>query len=108
MLNEAMNTGINDPLHSVADALDAAANAARGGIDDVRAKVSDSLPAVASSLSDITYKTCYAISYGLVFPAAVVVRAIPKENAAVHGLIDGAHAAIDLVNEIRARRSVSG
>ena len=108
MLNEAMDTAINDPLHSVADALGAAANTARGGMEDVRAKVSDSLPAIASSLSEITYKTCYAISYGLCFPAALIARAIPKENAAVHGLIDGAHAAMDLVNEIRAKKSVSG
>ena len=108
MLNEAMDTAIHDPLHSVADALDAAANAARGGMEDVRAKVSDSLPAIASSLSEITYKTCYAISYGLVFPTMLVARAIPKENAVVHGLVDRAHAAIDLVNEMRAKKSVSG
>jgi hypothetical protein len=39
----------------------------------------------------------------MVFPAVLVGRAIPKENAAVHGLIDGAHAAIDMVNEMRAK-----
>ena len=69
--------------------------------------MSDALPALSSFLSDITYKTCYAISYGLVFPTVLVARAIPKENAAVHGLIDGAHAAIDLVDEMRAK-SLSG
>ena len=97
MLNEAMDTAINDPLHSVADALDAAANAARGGMEDVRAKVFDSMPAIASSLSGLTYKTCYAVSYGIVFPTILVVRAIPKENAVVQGVIDGARAAIERV-----------
>ncbi|MGZ3396333.1 MAG: hypothetical protein ACXVB2_19585, partial [Isosphaeraceae bacterium] len=42
-------------------------------------------------------------SYGIVFPTALVARAIPKENAAVHGLIDGARAAIDMVNDMRAK-----
>jgi hypothetical protein len=43
------------------------------------------------------------ISYAVIFPTALVVRAIPKENAAVQGLSDGARAAMDLVNEMRAK-----
>jgi hypothetical protein len=35
MLNEAIDSAINDALHSVADAVDAAARAAKGGLDDV-------------------------------------------------------------------------
>ncbi len=60
-------------------------------------------PAPGGPLSVITYTTCYAISYGLFFPIVLVARAIPKENDAVRGVIDGARAAIDLVYEIRAR-----
>lgn len=107
MLNEAIDTAINDPLHSVAAALDTAARAARGGMEDASATVSGALPDLTSSLSGLAYKTCYAISYGIVFPTIFVVRAIPKENAVVHGLIDGARAATDVVNEMRAK-SVSG
>ena len=43
----------------------------------------------------------------MVFPAVLVARAIPKENAAVHGFVDGARAAIDMVKEMQAR-SLSG
>ena len=107
MLNESVDIAINDPLHSVANALDAAAQAATGGMEDVRTTMSGALPALTGSLSGLTYKTCYAISYGIVFPTILVIRAIPKENTVVHGLIDGAHAATDLVNGMRAK-SVSG
>ena len=89
MLNESVGMAINDPLHSVANALDAAARSATGGMEDVRATVSGALPALTSSLSGLTYKTCYAISYGIVLPTILVVLVIPKENAVVHGLIDG-------------------
>ncbi len=107
MSNEAVITVSNDPLKSVADALDAAVQAAKGGVENGRAIASGALPALSSFLSGLTYKTCYAVSFGMVFPAVLVGRAIPKENAAVHGLIDGARAAIDLVNEMRAK-SLSG
>ena len=107
MLNEAVDTTINDPLNSVANALDAAVQSAKGGMEDVKATVSGALPSITSSLSGLTYKSCYAISYGIVFPTILVIRAIPKENAVVHGFIDGARAATDLLNGMRAK-SVSG
>ncbi|MGA8348688.1 MAG: hypothetical protein WB773_12950 [Isosphaeraceae bacterium] len=103
MSNEAVITVSNDPLRSVADALDAAVQGAKGGVEDLRVTASGALPALKSFFTGVTYKTCYAISYGMVFPTVLVARAIPKENAAVHGLIDGARAAIDMVNEMRAK-----
>jgi len=86
MSNEAVITVSNDPLKSVADALDAAVQRAKGGAEDLRVTASGSLPALSSFLSWLTYKACYAISYGMVFPTVLVARAIPQENAAVHGL----------------------
>jgi hypothetical protein len=103
MSNEAVNPVSDDPLKAVADALDAAVKTAKGGVQDVTASASSALPALSGFLSDITYKTSYAVSYGIVFPTILVVRAIPKENAAVHGLIDGARAAIDTVNGMKAK-----
>jgi hypothetical protein len=103
MSNEAVNAVGHDPLKSVADALDAAVKAAKDGVEDASASASNALPAVGNFLSALTYKTCYAVSYGIVFPTVLVVRAIPKENAAVHGLIDGARAALDVVDEMRSK-----
>jgi hypothetical protein len=107
MSNETVNAVTNDPLKSVADALDAAVQSAKEGASDLSTTVSGALPALGSFLSGLTYKTCYAVSYGLVFPTVIVVRAIPKENAIVHGFVDGARAAIDLVDEMQAK-SASG
>ena len=98
MLNEAMDTAINDPLHSVADALDAAVERGAGRNGGRKGEgIRLHCRLIASSLSGLTYKTCYAVSYGIVFPTILVVRAIPKENAVVQGVIDGARAAIELV-----------
>jgi hypothetical protein len=103
MSEEVLNAQSSDPLKSVADALDAAVQAAKGGVGEVAATASNAMPQVGGLLSGLTYKTCYAVSYGVVFPAVLLARAIPKENAAVHGFIDGARAAMDLVDEMRGR-----
>ena len=107
MLNEAVVTMINDPSNAADEALDTAVQAAKGEVEDVRATVSGAIPPLGGSVSDITYKTCYPISHGLFFPTVLVARVIPRENAAVHGFIDGVRATIDLADRMRAR-SVSG
>jgi len=103
MSDEVASSTQTDPLKSVADALDAAVQAAKGGIDEARTTASQALPAVGGFLSSVTYKACYAVSYGVVFPTMLLVRSIPRENAAVHGFVDGARAALDLVDEMRTR-----
>ena len=84
-----------DPLRTAADAMALAVQAAREGASDAQAKVSEMMPSLGGFLSRLTYTTCYAVSYGVVFPTLLVVRAVPKDNAIVHGLVDGALAARD-------------
>ncbi len=43
----------------------------------------------------LAYKASYGVSYGVVYPVTMVARMIPKENAMVYGLSDGASAARD-------------
>ncbi|MGP0062206.1 MAG: hypothetical protein ACLQGP_01220 [Isosphaeraceae bacterium] len=92
----------SDPLKVVADALDATVKATKEGVDKARETASDAIPAAGQFLSEATYKTCYAISYGIVFPTMLLVHSIPKNNAAVNGLIDGAHAAMDSLREAKS------
>jgi hypothetical protein len=84
-----------DPLRTAADAMALAVQAAKDGASDAQAKVSEMMPALGGFLSRLTYTTCYAVSYGVVFPTLLVARAVPKDNAVVHGLVDGALAARD-------------
>jgi hypothetical protein len=91
----------SDPLTAVADAMDAAVEAAKESADRAKATVAEWIPATGDFLSRVVYRSSYAISYGVVFPAAMVAHAIPKNNALVHGLIDGATAAKDAVNDIK-------
>jgi hypothetical protein len=39
------------------------------------------------------YSTAYAVSYGVVFPAMLIVRVVPKKNVLIQGFADGAQAA---------------
>lgn len=87
----------SDPLKAVADAMDAAVQAGRNSAERVRLGESDALPAIGRFLSNAVYHTSYTVSYGLVFPAAMVARVIPKDNAIVHGFVDGARAAADAI-----------
>jgi hypothetical protein len=81
----------SDPLQDAADAMGTAVQRLSQG-------ASEALPAVGGFVSRVIYTASYALSYGVVFPVMVVVRAIPKENALVHGLVDGALAARDTVD----------
>jgi hypothetical protein len=103
MASESATTAGSDPLKAVADAMDAAVKAAKEGAEDARMTAADALPAAGQMLSRLVYNTCYAVSYGVVFPSVLVARSIPANNAAVHGFIDGAHAAIDMVREMKSR-----
>jgi hypothetical protein len=55
------------------------------------------MPAAANFLSRLLYQSSYMLSFGVVFPVMLVVRVVPKNNAIVHGLVDGALAARDQV-----------
>jgi hypothetical protein len=102
--NATVDAQSSDPLKTVADAMEHAVQAAREGAADARAKVDEALPAVNRFMSRFVYTTCYTLSYGVVFPTVLVARSIPKDNAFVHGFVDGAHAAVDMVDEMRKRK----
>ena len=53
------------------------------------------------------YTTCYAISYGVVFPTVLIAKSIPTDNAVVNGFVDGARAASDMVEQLKSRQIVS-
>lgn len=99
-------TASADPLRSAADAMALALQAARDGASDAQERVSEMMPAIGGFVSRLTYTTCYAVSYGVVFPSLLLARAVPKDNAIVHGLVDGARAARDAL-EGRARDSAA-
>lgn len=105
MSEESVNSTGGDPLHAVADALDAAVQAAKDGVGDAKSAASRAVPALGGMLSGLTYKACYGVSYGVVFPTMLVANLVPKENAAVHGLVDGARAAMDLIEEMRNKNA---
>jgi hypothetical protein len=73
--------------------VEVAVQAARQGAADAKAAAERAWSASRAFLTRAVYNTSYAVSYGLVFPVAFVAQAIPRDNAAVRGLIDGAHAA---------------
>jgi hypothetical protein len=100
----------HDPLKMVADAMEAAVQAAKDGAADAKATAAEAVPAAGKMLSNLVYNACYGISYGVVFPSVLVARSIPTNNPVVHGLVDGARAAIDMVNEMRppAQAAVAG
>ncbi len=101
MNTESVAAAGSDPLTAVADAMDAAVEAAKDGADRARATVAHLVPAAGRLLSRAVYQTSYTISFGVVFPAVMIAHAIPKGNAVVHGLIDGALAARDAVQDMK-------
>ena len=102
--NVAAKTPSRDPLKTVADALDVAVKAAKDGAVDAKVTAGKMLPAAGRFLSRFVYTTSYTVSYGVVFPAVLLAKSIPADNALVHGFVDGAQAASDLVVQMKNRR----
>jgi hypothetical protein len=94
----SIETPTADPLRSAADAMALALQAAKDGAADAQDRINEMMPAIGGFVSRLTYTTCYAVSYGVVFPALFVARAVPKDNAIVNGLVDGARAARDAIS----------
>jgi hypothetical protein len=107
MQTESVASTGTDPLKAVADALDTAVKATQEGAEKARATAAEAIPAAGEFLTRAVYKTCYSISFGVVFPTVLIARSIPKNNAVVHGLIDGAQAAKDLVQEMKSKSTSS-
>jgi hypothetical protein len=93
----------HDPVESSAGALDLVTKAARDGAADAREAATRTWDATSRFASRFVYTTCYSLSYGVVFPAMLLACAIPRNNEAVRGLIDGAQAAIHKVDQLRAK-----
>ena len=104
--NISNSVASDDPLKSVADALETAVQAAKDGAGDVKAAVEKTLPAASRFLSRLVYTTCYTISYGVLFPTVLIAKSIPADNAVVNGLVDGARAASDMVDQLKSRQLV--
>ena len=79
-----------DPMLALADAMDLAVETARGGPGWVRIEFDRVLPATVHWVSSMVYGASYAVSFGIVLPAVLIAAAVPRRNAAVLGLIDGA------------------
>jgi hypothetical protein len=81
--------------------LETIAKAARDGAADAREMANRVWANSSLFLCRFVYTTSYTLSYGVVFPASLLARTIPKDNAAVRGLIDGARAAADKVHQMK-------
>ena len=107
-MTEAQSPGVaEDAMNRVAKAMSDAAGAVRSGASDAAESARRLAPKAARVVSQTVYSTCYYFSYGVVFPTMFVVSFIPKNNALVHGLVDGARAASDAVCDLRARRAAA-
>jgi hypothetical protein len=92
----------DDPLTALAEAMDAAVEAAKDGAERARATIGDFVPAAGRFLARVVYRASYAVSFGVVYPAVLLANAVPRTNAVVHGLIDGAQAAMGAVQDKKA------
>jgi hypothetical protein len=99
----AAKTSSRDPLKTVADALDMAVQAAKDGAMDAKVAAGKVVPAAGRALARFVYTTSYTLAYGVVFPTVMIARSIPANNAIVHGFVDGAQAASDMVDQLKHR-----
>jgi hypothetical protein len=80
--------------------MDIVSQAAHDGATDARAAAARTWDATSRFVCRFVYTTCYTISYGVVFPSALLAHSIPRNNAAILGLIEGSRAARTRVDQI--------
>jgi hypothetical protein len=85
-----------DPLRTVSDALQAASEALGMNPEDPGAG-----PAAYGVAGRVVYRASYGLSYCVIYPVVLLTRMVPKDNAVVHGLVDGAAAARDAAHGTR-------
>jgi hypothetical protein len=95
-----------DAVQTVSDAWDIALQAAKDGAAHAKASAAEAFPAAGRFLSRMVYTMSYSFSYGTVFPVAFIAKSIPANNAIVTGMVDGARAANDWVDELKHREPV--
>src|SRR5689334_6426034 len=93
----------SDSTAAAPGALELVRRGARDGATDAREAADRAWAATSLFVSRFVYTTCYTVSYGVVFPSVLLAHSIPRNNAAVRGLIDGAQAAILKVDELRGQ-----
>ena len=96
----AQDPSAADPLSAVADAMQQAASSVQAGATAARDAAEKALPSIGMFANRFLYTSCYAVSYGVVFPMALVALSVPQNNPLVHGMIDGSRAARNKVDEI--------
>jgi hypothetical protein len=104
----ATESAASDPLAAVADAMQSAAASVTQGAAAARQAAEQALPSAGLFANRFLYTTCYAVSYGVVFPLALVALSVPQNNPLVHGMIDGSRAARNKVDEILGGTGASG
>jgi hypothetical protein len=82
-----------------------AVQAAKDGASNAKTTAEQMVPAAGRFLSRAVYTMSYSLSYGCVFPVAFIAKSLPSENAVMHGLIDGARAANDWVDELKHHKA---
>jgi hypothetical protein len=92
---------MTDSMLNSTDTMNTITQAAKDGAADAREMANRVWASTSLFLCRFVYTTTYTLSYGVVFPATLIARSIPKDNAAVRGLIDGARAATDKAHELK-------
>jgi hypothetical protein len=96
-----------EPAGQPASAFETAFRGAQEGAADAMEAAKQFIPAAGRFFNNFGYNSGYALAYGVVFPAAVIARVFPPDNAVAHGFADGARAAIDLVRESKKTGSAA-
>lgn len=100
-MTDSMTNIHPESIFNTSGTLSTIGQAARDGAADAREMANRVWANTSLFLCRFVYTTSYTISYGVIFPATLIARSVPRDNAAVRGLMDGAKAATDKVHQMR-------
>jgi hypothetical protein len=99
-MSDKHTTTHENSIASVGGTLDLMRQGACSGAADARAAAERAWASSSLFVRRFVYTASYTVSYGVVFTSVLLTSSIPKDNAAVRGLIDGARAARRKVDDV--------
>jgi hypothetical protein len=92
-MSETLAAGTANSNSTAGGTFELMTRAARDGAADAREAAAHAWERTSLFMSRFVYTTCYTVSYGVVFPSALLAQSIPRDSQVARGFAEGARAA---------------
>lgn len=98
-------TATVDPVAEAGEKMEQICSCAKATMQEMKTKVAQAIPAASKKVSKGTYCSSYYVGYGVATAFLFLGACVPRNNAFVNGLCDGATAARDSMKSRQEKKA---